>query len=460
MNDKINRIEEQIKSVDRKYPIKPDALAKIATLFKTRDCNTQFRDKKNVALFTGQLGSGGAERQLSRIAVHLREKHDIDNTSWNPTVIVRHAKPELKSDFFLPQLIEAKVPVIQLNDEPLVNVSDITDCEIITGLLQRTNHQLRQSILTLTSKLISEKINTLYVWQDGAVLIGVVAALLAGTPNIICSFRGMPPSMRPELMRAEIPFLYKVIPQIPGISFSANSRVAANSYCDWLKLSHERFVIIPNSVIDFVGQVNLQNQDKDIAQWSDIYNSSIHCSQTVVGIFRFDDNKRPVQWIEIAAEYIKSHDHTRFIIVGRGKLFEICELKIKELGMEERIFLTGASKNVPFWLEKADLLMHLARLEGLPNAVIEAQISSTPVIATPAGGTIEIVEHGQTGFVVDNAETLNKVEVLEDLKKILENKVLMKKMSKKAREVSLKRHNPSAILELTEQLFDKGIMTV
>jgi glycosyltransferase involved in cell wall biosynthesis len=141
-------------------------------------------------------------------------------------------------------------------------------------------------------------------------------------------------------------------------------------------------------------------------------------------------------------------------------LFEICELKIKELGMEERIFLTGASKNVPFWLEKADLLMHLARLEGLPNAVIEAQISSTPVIATPAGGTIEIVEHGQTGFVVDNAETLNKVEVLEDLKKILENKVLMKKMSKKAREVSLKRHNPSAILELTEQLFDKGIMTV
>jgi glycosyltransferase involved in cell wall biosynthesis len=46
-----------------------------------------------------------------------------------------------------------------------------------------------------------------------------------------------------------------------------------------------------------------------------------------------------------------------------------------------------------------DALMLLSEHEGLPNALIEAQLAGVPVIATAAGGTPEAVLAGTTGML-------------------------------------------------------------
>lgn len=56
-----------------------------------------------------------------------------------------------------------------------------------------------------------------------------------------------------------------------------------------------------------------------------------------------------------------------------------------------------------------DIYLHLARFEGLPNAVLEASASGLPVITTDATGCRDAVEDGRTGFLVplDDAATLH-----------------------------------------------------
>jgi glycosyltransferase involved in cell wall biosynthesis len=46
-----------------------------------------------------------------------------------------------------------------------------------------------------------------------------------------------------------------------------------------------------------------------------------------------------------------------------------------------------------------DALMLLSEHEGLPNALIEAQLAGVPVIASPAGGAPETLIPGVTGLV-------------------------------------------------------------
>ena len=52
----------------------------------------------------------------------------------------------------------------------------------------------------------------------------------------------------------------------------------------------------------------------------------------------------------------------------------------------------------------ASLVLLPSLWEGLPNALLEAQAASIPVLASDAGGIPEAIEHGQTGFLVPRSQ--------------------------------------------------------
>ncbi|MBY5981232.1 glycosyltransferase [Ferrimonas balearica] len=457
MQARLEEILEKSKLPRKNLPLRADALGELVATFQNRTVVERQMPQQGgaplkVCFFTGQLGSGGAERQLSRIAAEMNSTSGSDRLI-EPYVCVRHAKPELKSDFFAPVLEQAGVEVIQLNDMPEPDTHALIQDELLRTYLLETHQGLREPILNLAQVLKRNKTDILYVWQDGAVIIGVVAALLAGVPKVICNFRGMAPCHRPELMRAEMPAIYRAMIDVPGVAFSANSRIAANSYAEWLGFSIDRFTIIPNAVNDFTQLPLPKAAEDDRSTWDQIVTRSPECDRTIVGIFRYDDNKRPLYWVEVAAEYARRNPNARFVIVGRGKLQQATEERIRELGAENRVFVAGVSQAVPFWLEKADLLMHLAQMEGLPNVVIEAQIAGTPVLSTPAGGVPEIVEHDLTGHVLSDAFDPSMEEILEALSSLLNDEARLSRMAERARQRSCEHHNPNKILARTQQLF-------
>jgi len=428
------------------------AIGNIAELYQHRVCVSKGRASK-ICFYTGQLGAGGAERQMTRIAVLMQKKHELAKKGdanrieleHAPIVCVKHANAHSKSDFFLPVLQNANVQTEIMSEHEEIVLSEIDVDEKVRELLELVPSDLITSILKLAHVFKKEKVDVAYLWQDGGVLVGAVAALIAGVSDIYLNFRGMPPVLRPELMRNEMPHLYAQLRKIPGVHFTSNSGIAARSYCDWLELDESRFTVIPNAV----PEQSAEGMEEDTDSWEKIQLKSPMRTKTVLGVYRFDDNKRPTYWIEMANLYSSQNANTRFIIVGQGKMMNKCQALIKELGASDRVFLVGASNSVGFWYSKADLVMHLAKMEGLPNVLIESQIAGCPVLSTPAGGVPEVVVHGRTGYILNCAQNPCSNEIQLALKDLLDNEDKLKEKGQEAMRIMRPRHNMSNILEKT-----------
>ena len=90
----------------------------------------------------------------------------------------------------------------------------------------------------------------------------------------------------------------------------------------------------------------------------------------------------------------------RTLIVGDGPLRGRLEDMARAYRLDGLVRFPGHRADVPRLLAAADLLILPSRYEGLPNVVLEAMRSRTPVVATAAPGTTEVVVDGRTGLLV------------------------------------------------------------
>lgn len=95
------------------------------------------------------------------------------------------------------------------------------------------------------------------------------------------------------------------------------------------------------------------------------------------------------------------------IILGDGEEREHLHNLAARLGVIDRIVFAGEHAEIRPWLGAADVFVFPSRLEGLPNALLEAMSAGLPAIATRIGGCTDVIRDG-TGVLVepDNAEAL------------------------------------------------------
>jgi len=408
-----------------------------------------------VVFFTGQLGAGGAERQMSRLSVEMHRREQAGEAIGRQEltgpihVCLRNADPSRGSDFFLPVLRQAGL------EPTLIDPMPLPGNEVLQGYsaeVQALLPMLRKGMREMTLKLIPYfreiKPEVAYLWQDGGAMAAGLAALLTGTPRVVVSFRGLPPDKRPDRMRDDMPTLFKEMFKLPQVTLSANSAAVACDYEAWLGLPAGAIAVIPNAVQDLP-------RDGDAADqkfWDAVVARSPECNRTVAGLFRFEPNKRPQTWVEAAA-YVRRDPTVRFLMLGTGVEAARCALLVERLGMSDRIFMAGNRKHVGFYLNRCNLLLHLAETEGLPNAIIEAQMCGLPVLATPAGGTGEVVHDGVTGRLLPSAATVEVDTIVAALDDLLSDPVLLGRMGRAATELSLPRFNIDSVLSATVDLF-------
>jgi glycosyltransferase involved in cell wall biosynthesis len=92
--------------------------------------------------------------------------------------------------------------------------------------------------------------------------------------------------------------------------------------------------------------------------------------------------------------------HIGFILFGDGPLRDALARQIAARGLEGRFLLAGFRPDLDRFLPHLDLFVQSSFTEGLPNVILEAQAARVPVVATSVGGTPEVIEDGQTGWLV------------------------------------------------------------
>jgi len=402
---------------------------KLAILhFRNRVVAARHDRAPSIMLVTGSLGPGGAERQLARLAVHLKRlagtsapgANDVAHFAGGAVEVMvkQHAgspaaaQPK-RLDFFLEDLLQAGIEVSEINAMRPVSAAHqpVGDADLLR-LLGSLPSQVHYGVTRMTPYLRERNFDVVSLWQDGTCLFGLLAALLAGVPVIHLVFRGLPPNIRRERHRPEYEVLLRAAAEIPGVFFVSNSRTVAIEYANWLGLPVERFRILYNGVPEMTTAAAAQDRHK----WEKFARETAGATETIGGVFRLEPDKRPLLWIKLAHRYLKRRPNARFVIVGDGRLHESAAALAAELGLANRLLLVGLSAHVGFWYSKMDAKVLLSRHEGLPNVLIEAQLSGIRTVSTPAGGAGECFIDGVTGHLLgclDNPDLNEACEKIE-----------------------------------------------
>jgi glycosyltransferase involved in cell wall biosynthesis len=99
-------------------------------------------------------------------------------------------------------------------------------------------------------------------------------------------------------------------------------------------------------------------------------------------------------------------------------------------------------------MSQLDVYVQTSRWEGMPLALIEAQVAGIPAVVTNVVGNRDVVIHGVTGFVASNAE-----EIAVYLALLRDNWTLRQQMGAAARKRAMERFSMDAIFREWRQLY-------
>jgi glycosyltransferase involved in cell wall biosynthesis len=98
----------------------------------------------------------------------------------------------------------------------------------------------------------------------------------------------------------------------------------------------------------------------------------------ILGVGRLVDQKRPFEFLRLAREIHARIPSTRFLWVGDGELAAQWQAESASYGLGQVIRCTGWCDDVVPYLLAGDLLLHVAKFEGLPFAIVEAVAAGLP----------------------------------------------------------------------------------
>jgi len=114
---------------------------------------------------------------------------------------------------------------------------------------------------------------------------------------------------------------------------------------------------------------------------------------------------------------------TQLVIVGKGACRAELEERVQRLGLQARVFFTGAvsEADLPRVYRSCDLFSLVTdadgpgRGEGIPLTPLEAAACGKPIIVGNRDGSREAAEHGRSGFVLDPHDQESMIESLRTL---------------------------------------------
>jgi len=360
-----------------------------------------------MAMVSGSLGMGGAERQFTVTAEGLKSAIDQAALIGGTQIVgpldiyARSLRSRAKADFFLPRMEAAGLTVRQMAHKTATAnryAGFFPDpAGRFAALLPR---DVSYGLERVADQWLVDRLDLVSIWQDGMVLNTALAAIAAQVPRIALHMRGMPPSLRPDREKPEYLPLYRLLAREPGIAMITNSAFGARAYEEWLELDRNHIHVIYNGV-----EQPLETPDEGHEElWRRFADATKDTPLTLGTVFRFDANKRPVDMVKLFGALAGADMPVRLVMIGDGPLLPAAQDMARDLGLADRVLFVPQATGLGFWLKQFDLACLVSRSEGVPNSLIEAQMCGVPVVTTEAGGALEAIKQSETGLSLGNAD--------------------------------------------------------
>ena len=245
--------------------------------------------------------------------------------------------------------------------------------------------------------LLTDRPDVLHTWLDGSNVWGGIAGVLAQVPLIVLGPRNVNPSNFPVL---DLPFFrqaYGELLQSPSVRLINNSHPGAEDYARWLGIPVDRISVVlngldlsrlhnppPEAIAEFRRQHGI---DPDVP--------------LIAGVFRLAEEKQPLTFLAVVDAVRRRCPNAVVAIAGIGSLEPEMREYASAHGFLDSVRFLGRLKDVTPLYGAASVTLLCSRKEGTPNILLEAQWLGCPVVSTKAGGAVDAVDHGVTGYLCD-----------------------------------------------------------
>jgi glycosyltransferase involved in cell wall biosynthesis len=360
-------------------------------------------------LVIGQLGFGGAERQVSLMA------RGLAGAGWPVSVIC------------LSELIE-----------PFG--AEIEQAGIGLHWIKRRGRYDPERLVKLARLLRENSIELIHSHLETASIYSYLALALAGRPKFIPAVLSMPADQVP--VREWI--LARALEA--GDAIHVNSHAAIRAYSERYRVSESKFRIVHNGAFPLPSITEKTRQAArnkfDIPQ-----------NALVVGTLSKDaPDKNLPAFFRLVGALKAGHEKLVALAAGQG-LDHSCAEKITGAGASgENIILLGPRKDVETVFATMDIFVLTSLREGLPNVVMEAMASGLPVAAFDTGGVSELIEQQVSGVVLSSGDEQG---LLREVDSLLADPERRRKMGEAARDRMFTRFSVEKMIERTAALYEE-----
>ena len=176
--------------------------------------------------------------------------------------------------------------------------------------------------------------------------------------------------------------------------------------------------------------------------------------QTVLFVGRLVPNKGPEVVVEAVPRVLARHPQAQFLMAGDGPLRERLESQARHLKVDHAVRFLGLRHDVPQLMRDSIVFVRPSTLEGMPLTVLEAMATALPVVATPVGGTPEVVHDGDNGYLVPVGDS---AALAERIIRVLDDPSLAAAMGRRGHEVVINQYTWQAMVERTEAVYMEAV---
>ncbi|MDZ8052998.1 MAG: glycosyltransferase family 4 protein [Aulosira sp. ZfuVER01] len=124
--------------------------------------------------------------------------------------------------------------------------------------------------------------------------------------------------------------------------------------------------------------------------------------------------------------------------------------QVATLGLENRVKFLGFRADVPQLMAACDLVAHTSTVaEPFGRVIVEAMLCGTPVVATKAGGAMELIEAGVNGFLFPPGDSQELAQVINTC---LQERHKITTMVNNAKKRAIQQFNLTSINQQIAQL--------
>lgn len=208
------------------------------------------------------------------------------------------------------------------------------------------------------------------------------------------------------------------------------SKSAQDSSLKKMRILNKKSVVVPY-IFNFKKIRNLSQQKIDLENEKNKF--------LIVTVANFRKQKNYHRCLKVAHLLKQSRKNFRWLAVGQvvdEELFEDWKRLRKKLKLENDFLFLGPKDNPYPYIKKANLFALLSDYEGKPLVVSEAKFLNIPVMATKTSGTIELIDSGNNGLLVD----FNEDDIFQLMVNVIDNKNILNKIK-----INLKKENFSSL---------------